>query len=63
MRIERTQVVKAPREQVFQAWADYEAVPKWQMRCERLKATYELAKTGTVELNLESSANYSDLSL
>jgi hypothetical protein len=24
MRIEQTQVVKAPREQVFQAWTDYD---------------------------------------
>ncbi len=30
MHIEQTQVVKAPREQVFQAWTDYEVVPKWQ---------------------------------
>ena len=29
MRIEQAQLVKAPREQVFQAWTDYEAYPKW----------------------------------
>ena len=30
MHIEQMQVVKAPREQVFQAWNDVEAWPKWQ---------------------------------
>lgn len=29
MRIEQAQFVKAPREQVFQAWTDYEAYPRW----------------------------------
>ena len=30
MRVEQTQLVKAPREKVFGAWTDYEAWPKWQ---------------------------------
>lgn len=30
MRVEQTQLVKAPREKVFGAWIDYEAWPKWQ---------------------------------
>jgi carbon monoxide dehydrogenase subunit G len=29
MRIEQSQVVKAPREQVFQSWTDYEAWPRF----------------------------------
>ena len=29
MRVERTQLVKAPREKVFQAWTDYEAYRTW----------------------------------
>src|SRR5260370_4779413 len=29
VRIEQTQLVKAPREQVFQVWPDYEAYPSW----------------------------------
>jgi uncharacterized protein YndB with AHSA1/START domain len=29
MRVEQSQVVKAPREQVFQSWTDYDAWPKF----------------------------------
>lgn len=29
MRVEQAQVVKAPREQVFRAWGDYEAWPRF----------------------------------
>src|SRR5260370_33472642 len=29
VRIEQAQLVKAPREQVFEAWTDYEAYPSW----------------------------------
>jgi uncharacterized protein YndB with AHSA1/START domain len=29
MRVEQAQVVKAPREQVFRAWTDYEAWPRF----------------------------------
>jgi uncharacterized protein YndB with AHSA1/START domain len=29
MRVEQAQVVKAPREQVFQAWTDYEGWPRF----------------------------------
>jgi uncharacterized protein YndB with AHSA1/START domain len=29
MRVEQAKIVKAPREQVFQAWTDYEAWPRF----------------------------------
>lgn len=31
MRIEQAQLVKAPREQVFQTWTDYEMWPRWSV--------------------------------
>ena len=51
MHIEQTQIVKAPREKVFQAWTDYEAVPKWQT----LFTSVKVAKRdgNTVYLDLE----------
>jgi len=51
LHIEQTQIVKAPREKVFQAWTDYEAVPKWQT----LFTSVKVAKRdgNTVYLDLE----------
>lgn len=51
MHIEQTQVVKAPREQVFQTWTDYEEVPKWQT----LFTSVKVAKRdgNTVHLDME----------
>jgi uncharacterized protein YndB with AHSA1/START domain len=51
LHIEQTQVVKAPREQVFQAWTDYEAVPKWQTLFTRVTVTKRVGNT--VGLDLE----------
>jgi len=51
LHIEQTQVVKAPREQVFQTWTDYEEVPKWQT----LFTSVKVAKRdgNTVHLDME----------
>ena len=51
MHIEHTQIVKAAREQVFQAWTDYEEVPKWQT----LFTSVKVAKRdgNTVHLDME----------
>jgi ribosome-associated toxin RatA of RatAB toxin-antitoxin module len=39
LHIEQTQIVKAPRERVYQAWTDYEAWPKWQTFFTRVAVT------------------------
>ena len=51
MHIEQTQVVKAPREQVFQALTDYEAVPKWQTLFTRV--TVAKRDGNTVHVDME----------
>jgi ribosome-associated toxin RatA of RatAB toxin-antitoxin module len=51
MRIQQVQVVKAPREQVFQAWNDYDAWPKFSPLFTRVTVT-EHARN-TVHVNAE----------
>jgi len=51
LHIEQTQLVKAPREQVFHAWTDYEAVPKWQTLFTRVTVTKR--DGNTVSLDME----------
>ncbi len=51
MHIEQTQIVKAPRGQVFQVWTDYEAVPKWQTLFTSLKVAKR--DWNTVHLDME----------
>jgi len=51
LHIEQTQVVKAPREHVFQAWTDYEAVPKWQTLFTRVAVAKR--DGNTVHLDME----------
>ena len=51
MHIEATQIAKAPREKVFQAWTDYEAVPKWQTLFTRV--TVAKRDGNTVHLDME----------
>lgn len=50
MRIEQAQLVKAPREQVFQAWTDYEAYPKWDtVMFTRVKVTEHVGNYARLE--------------
>ncbi len=51
MRVENAQLVKAPREQVFQAWTDCERWPTWSTLFPRVAVT---GRTGnTVHLDLD----------
>ena len=52
MRIEQTQVVKAPREQVFQAWTDYDAWPRFSALYTRVTITERAGNT--VHLDIEA---------
>jgi uncharacterized protein YndB with AHSA1/START domain len=45
MRIEQTQVAKAPREQVFQAWTDYDAWPRFSTLFTRVTVTERAGNT------------------
>lgn len=45
MRVEQTQVVKAPREQVFQAWTDYDAWPRFSTLFTRVTVTERAGNT------------------
>ena len=51
MRIQHVQVVKAPREQVFQAWNDYDAWPKFSPLFTRVTVTERAGNT--VHVNAE----------
>jgi uncharacterized protein YndB with AHSA1/START domain len=44
--------VKAPREKVFQAWTDYEAVPKWQTLFTGVKVAKRDGNTALLELEV-----------
>jgi uncharacterized membrane protein len=52
LHIEQTQIVKAPRENVFQAWTDYEAVPKWQTLFTSVKVAKRDGNTALLELEV-----------
>jgi len=52
LHIEQTQIVKAPREKVFQAWTDYEAVPKWQTLFTSVKVAKRDGNTALLELEV-----------
>lgn len=45
MRIERAQVVKAPREQVFETWTDYERWPRFSVLFTRVTVTERAGNT------------------
>ena len=45
MRIEQAQIVKAPREQVFQTWTDCEAWPKFSVLFTRVTVTERAGNT------------------
>ena len=51
MHIEGTQIARAPREKVFQAFTDYDAVPKWQTLFTRV--TVAKRDGNTVLLDME----------
>jgi len=51
MRVEQAQVVKAPREQVFKAWIDYDAWPKFSTLFTRV--TVRERAGNTVHVNAE----------
>jgi uncharacterized membrane protein len=52
LHIEQTQMVKAPREKVFEAWTDYEAVPKWQTLFTGVKVTKRDGNIALLELEV-----------
>jgi len=51
MRVEKAQLVKAPREQVFRVWTDYEAWPKFSTLFTRVTVTERAGNT--VHVNAE----------
>ena len=53
MRVERTQVVKAPRERVFEAWNDCEAWPRWSVTFTRVTVTERAGNTKHLDAELE----------
>jgi uncharacterized membrane protein len=52
LHIEQTQKVKAPREKVFDAWTDYEEVPKWQTLFTSVKVAKRDGNTALLELEV-----------
>lgn len=54
MHIEQTLVLKASREQVFRAFTDYEAVPKWQSLFTRVTVT----KRDGNKVELDTDVNF-----
>ncbi len=52
MRVEQAQVVKAPREQVFQAWNDYNAWPKFSALFTRVAVTERVGNTVRVSAEI-----------
>jgi Polyketide cyclase / dehydrase and lipid transport len=53
VRIEMAQVVKAPREQVFQAWTDYDAWPKFSPLFTRVTVAERAGNTVRVETEIK----------
>lgn len=53
MRIEQAQVVKAPREQVFQTWTDYEAWPAFSDLFTRATVTQRTGNTVLVDAEVK----------
>jgi len=51
VRIEQAQVVKAPRERVFEAWADCEAWPTWQTLFTRVRVVERVGNTARIDLD------------
>ena len=50
MRIEQAQLVRAPREQVFEAWADCEAWPTWDhVLFSRVRVTERVGNTKRID--------------
>jgi len=49
LHIEQSQVVKAPREQVFQAWTDYENWPKYFDFFKRITVTERTENTAVLD--------------
>ncbi len=56
MRVEQTQVVKAPREQVFRAWTDCEAWPKWSTLFPRVTVTERAGNTVPLDMDVKFMA-------
>ena len=51
MRIKQAQLVKAPRERVFEAWTDYEAYPKWDGKVfTRVTVTHRAGNTASLDM-------------
>jgi ribosome-associated toxin RatA of RatAB toxin-antitoxin module len=53
MRMEQAQVVKAPREQVYQTWIDYEAWPTFSGFFTRVTVTQRSGNTVIVEVEVK----------
>jgi uncharacterized protein YndB with AHSA1/START domain len=51
MRIEQAQLVKAPREQVFQTWTDYDAYPRWSVLFPRVTVTERAGNTAHLDMD------------
>jgi uncharacterized protein YndB with AHSA1/START domain len=57
VRAERAQVVKAPRERVFEAWNNCEAWPRWSVAFTRGTVTERAGNTKHLVRNSESRAD------
>ncbi len=53
MRVEQAQVVRAPREQVFQAWTDYEAWPRFSGLFTQVSVRERAGNTVHIEAELK----------
>jgi carbon monoxide dehydrogenase subunit G len=53
MRVEQAQVVRAPREQVFQAWTDYEAWPRFSGLFTQVSIRERAANTVHIDAELK----------
>jgi carbon monoxide dehydrogenase subunit G len=53
MRVEQAQIVKAPREQVFQTWTDYEAWPRFSGLFTRVSVKERAGNTVHIDAELK----------
>ena len=61
MRIEHSQVVKGPREQVFQTWTDYEAWPWFGILFPHVKVTERVGHTVDLDAPARSRPQVAEL--
>jgi len=53
VRVEQAQVVKAPRERVFQIWTDYDRWPGWSVLFPRVTVTERVGNTVHLDMDVK----------